>query len=139
MKLKDIANLTEYFANLSQQLNDDELSLIDFDELQQHLQQFSAKFVAVDGIAKEYAALRQDCQQRLTGMIKAIAAVDRKRDGYESALATISELPSLSAEDLLRKYRQVSARFRDCFPTSFAGLRTGNQTSINRSQVRDLK
>lgn len=139
MTLKDNTDITEYFAGLSRQLDDGDLSLIDFDELQQHLQRFSESTSAADEIAKEYALLRQDCQQRLAGMIKAIAAVDRKRDGYESALALVDELPSLSAGDLLRRYRQVSARFRDCFPASFAGLRTGFQTSLNRSQVRDLK
>jgi len=137
--LKDKTDITEYFANLSEQLQEDDLSLIDFDELQKHLKQFSTRREAIDEMAEEYAILHGDYQQRLAGMVKAIAAVDRKRDGYEGALTIIDELPSLSAGDLLRRYRQVSARFRDCFPTSFNGLRTGHQTSLSRSQVRDLK
>jgi hypothetical protein len=139
MKVKKKPDIYGYFADLSERLNEDEISLIDFDELQQKLRELSARQTASDRMAEEHALLRQDCEQRLAGMIKAIAAVDRSRDSYESALAMIEDLPSLSAGDLLRKYRQVAARFRDCFPTTFNGFPTGYHTTLNRSQVRDLK
>ncbi len=137
--MKENSDLHEYFARLSRQLNENDLSLVDFDVLQERLQQLSEESSVADNLADECAILRNDCQQRLTGMIKAIAAVDRKRDGYETALAAIEELSCLTAADLLKKYRQVAARFRDCFPTSFSALRTSAPMTLNRSQVRNLK
>jgi len=139
MKLKNQRSADGYFAGLDEQLTENNLSLIDFDELRRRLSQLASETETSEQVAEEYALLREDLQQRLAGMVKAIAAVDRQRDGYGTALAVIEELAALSASELLRQYRRVSARFRDCFPASFAGVRMTPSKSISKSQVSELK
>ena len=137
--MKEKIKFSDYAARLAQQLNENDLSMIDFDDLRLRLEQYTARSSADDEIAEEHALLREDCQRRLAGMIKAIAAVERKRDSLESALTLVEELPSLKAAKLLQRYRQVSARFRDCFPASFAGVGTAPINRLEPSQVRDMK
>lgn len=137
--MKESTDFNDYVADLTKRLDREDLSLIDFDELRLRVEQCTVNSTADNQVAAEHALLREDCQKRLAGMIKAIAAVERKRDSFESALAVIEELPSLGAAELLRRYRQVSARFRDCFPASFAGLPMTPVHSLDQSQLRDLK
>lgn len=137
--MKDKERAHEYLARFVTCLDDEDLSSLDFDELRRHLTELVTQSKTAGELAEEHALLREDCQQRMAGMIKAIAAADRRGDSYQGALAVIEELPSLSARDLLRKYRRVSARFRDCFPTTFNGYQTGSGNSLNRSQLGDLK
>jgi len=137
--VKDKERAHEYLARFIARLDDEDLSPIDFDELRKHLAELVTQSKTAGELAEEHALLREDCQQRMAGMIKAIAAADRRGESYQGALTIIEELPSLSARDLLRKYRRVSARFRDCFPTTFNGYQTGLGPSLNRSQLSDLR
>ena len=103
------------------------MARIDFDELRERLKLIGAQLAARDELAEGHALLRQDCEQRIAGMIKAIAAVDRKRDGWSEAIAQAEELPTLAPARLLETYRRVAARFRDCFPGSFGALSPGGR------------
>ena len=95
------------------------LPQIDFDELKVRLSTACDRLTAQEELAAEHALLRDDCERRIAGMTKAIAAVDRKRDRMEEALALVDELPAFDSAQLLQTYRRVAARFRDCFPGSF--------------------
>jgi hypothetical protein len=117
--LEKIKNDIDYLAEVVSLLDDAGLARIDFDELKERLTKLADRLVAQDRLAAEYALLRDDCQGRIAGMTKAIAAVDRKQDRMAEALALVDELPTLDSARLLQTYRQVTARFRDCFPGSF--------------------
>lgn len=110
----------KYLDQLIGQLGGDNMSVIDFDELMHRLTQLRQAPVhpdIADTAETELAMLKDDCEKRIGGMIKAMAALDRKGDSWEGALATVDELPSLDAAALLKVYRHTCARFRDCFPT----------------------
>ena len=81
-------------------------------------------------LVEQHARLRDDYEKRIGGMIKAVAAVDRKRDGWEEALALAEELPALSVEKLLKTYQRVAARIRDSFPGSFGINRTSGRGQV---------
>lgn len=67
----------------------------------------------------ELKILRDDYQNRIAGMVKAIAAVDRSRNKSNEAVQYLEALVELTAPELIEEYRRVSARFRSAFPTSF--------------------
>lgn len=112
-----------YLEDVARLIDDTTMAQLDFDELKMRLPDIGRKLSAVDELADEYALLRGDYEQRIAGMVKAIAAVDRKRDGWEEALGLVEQLPVLRSADLLATYRRIAARFRDCFPGSFGGQR----------------
>ncbi len=102
-------------TDLKTALRSDDLTRLDFDRLADWLDT-SARLQA------EHESLRHDYLSRITGMLKAIAAVDRTNDRHPAILATIESLPSMSTAELLTCYRHAAARFRDAFPTSFGFL-----------------
>lgn len=116
-------------------LNDTDLSLLDFDTLRDRLATLVNELEHADRMSTDHALLRADYEQRLAGMIKAIAAVDRKRGGVEDALATVDRLTHLTASELIAEYRRVSAAFRDSFPTTFHSRHTGSP-SASRGERR---
>ena len=112
-------NDIDYLSEVVKLIDEVTLPQIDFDELKARLSTVGRHLNVQDELATEYTLLRDDYERRLAGMTKAIAAVDRKRDRMEEALALIDDLPTLSSARLLQTYRRVTARFRDCFPGSF--------------------
>ncbi|MBU0985000.1 MAG: hypothetical protein KKA42_14095 [candidate division Zixibacteria bacterium] len=110
-------------ADIVAMFRDDSLSLLDLDFLESEWQNLVAEKDARAAAERELAVLRRDCEQRIAGMIKALAAVDRNRDRQEAALSYLATLRDFDAAALLAEYRRVSARFRDSFPASFAGQR----------------
>lgn len=112
-------NDIDYLAETVNLFDEANLAPIDFDQLKVRLSRLGDTLVAQDKLAAEYALLRDDCERRIAGMTKAIAAVDRKRDRMAEAVELVDELPSLDSARLLQTYRRVAARFRDCFPGSF--------------------
>lgn len=119
-----VAHMTEMLS----QLTEDNLSFIDFDRHRQWLEQMAADLPQMHRASEELAVLRGDYIERIAGMTKAIAAVERRRDLLERALAYVGKLPTMSVGDLVEQYRLTSARFRDAFPTSFGQLRPHRRT-----------
>jgi hypothetical protein len=117
--LENVKGEIAYLEGVVRLMDEAGMARIDFDELCERLQAISVELAALDKLVEGHALLRQDCEQRIAGMIKAIAAVDRKRDGWSEALVQVEELPTLAPARLLVTYRRVAARFRDCFPGSF--------------------
>ncbi len=113
---------SSYAKELVDSLAGDNVSLIDFDRLRGWLLETASTFDEIVKLKEEVELLRQDYIGRIAGMTKAIAAVNRNPDGWESALAYLETLPSLGAGELIEQYRKTSARFRDAFPTSFGLL-----------------
>jgi hypothetical protein len=125
--LENVKGEIAYLEGVVRLLDEAGMARIDFDELRARLMEIGAGLAALDERAEGHALLRQDCEQRIAGMIKAIAAVDRKHDGWSEALAQVEELPTLTPAKLLETYRRIAARFRDCFPGSFGALGPGGR------------
>jgi hypothetical protein len=117
--LENVKGEIAYLEGVVRLMDEAGMARIDFDELRERLLAIGVGLAALDTLSEGHALLRQDCELRIAGMIKAIAAVDRKRDGWNEAVAQVEELPTLAPAKLLEAYRRVAARFRDCFPGSF--------------------
>lgn len=117
--MENVKGEIAYLEGVVRLMDEAGMARIDFDELRERLQVIGVGLAALDTLAEDHTLLRQDCEQRIAGMIKAIAAVDRKRDGWSEAVTQVEELPTLAPAKLLETYRRVAARFRDCFPGSF--------------------
>lgn len=116
-------HICEYLASVSQALQDESVALIDFDELSRQLSVAKNLLRDAASNAKELAALRGDYIDRISGMAKAVAATENRREESEELLAVCSALESVPVAELLTHYRRVSAKFRDTFPASFGLLR----------------
>ncbi|MGH8015157.1 MAG: hypothetical protein ACREBV_03105, partial [Candidatus Zixiibacteriota bacterium] len=60
-----------------------------------------------------------DYINRIGGMVKAVAAVERSHDKAADAVIYLESLSSMSAAELIEQYRRTSAKFRSAFPSSF--------------------
>lgn len=114
-----------YIADLIDQLTAEKLSIIDFDKHRQWLSDLAAMLNAHEQQIDELQLLRDDYIDRISGMVKAIAAARSKEGRMEQAMDFLDELPSLSALELTKQYRRISAIFRDSFPISYGRFRTG--------------
>lgn len=117
--MEDHNKQNAHVNELADSLTDDKMSLIDFDRLKQYLAETAKTHNELREVRSDLGVLRCDYINRIGGMVKAIAAVNRHPDGWETALTYLENLPSLSAGELVEQYRKTAARFRDAFPTSF--------------------
>ncbi|MEW6050835.1 MAG: hypothetical protein AB1644_07220 [Candidatus Zixiibacteriota bacterium] len=131
--MMEISDHTAYIAELREALTEDRLSYIDFDQLRSWLEQLGPVLDRIMASDEELRLLRQDYQGRIAGMLKAIAAADRKQSGLQSVLREAETLADLTSAQLIECYRRTSARFRDCFPTSF-GLLIASATPTGREK-----
>lgn len=102
-----------------QLLDDERTEPLDFNDLKQTLDAAAAEVGIVTHLQSELQLLADDYRRRIAGMIKAIVAVDRRKDRCEQADDLIQSLTDCSAQTLIDCYRQVQARFKDYFPASF--------------------
>lgn len=127
-------NDSRYLEEVAGLFTKTSMAQIDFDELKVRLLSIRDTLSAREDLAAEHALLRDDYEQRIAGMVKAIAAVDRKRDCWEEALALVEELPTQPSAQLLATYRRVAAKFRDSFPGSF-GIQSFRKGSAGQSSA----
>jgi len=127
-----------FLEELTERIDDSSVSLLDFDEIRKRLVELKDVLTEHHDLTGQLATLRKDYEQRVAGMVKAIAAVDRKRDTWQEALALVEQLPSLTAELLLEQHRRISARFRDTFPASahLPGLRSYSPSGRRAATIR---
>jgi len=120
-------------------LASESISRIDFDQLGSWLTEQRTLKSKLSAMRDELDVLRTDYLQRISGMVKAIAVAQRKGNSLESAMELIESLDRLSVDDLVECYRRVSARFRDTFPTSFAGLTKRSWAGAAATHLNDYK
>lgn len=120
--MKTINPHQEYINQVTTRLTDDSMALIDFDELKQWLGEIAPLLSEGEQLASECATLHEDMVGRISGMMKAVAAVQRSESGLESIADYLEELPQMDASELVRQYRRTSARFREAFGASFKGV-----------------
>lgn len=112
------ATLAAFLASLDNERPD----IIDFDTLTESLRQLDTVLAAADDTAEQRERLADDYRARIAGMIKAIAAVNRRRDAFDIAALELEQLATLDTDALILYYQRTAARFRDAFPASFAYL-----------------
>lgn len=110
---------TPDYAALITQIQDTESGPLDLDAVVAALEHTARLQASTDELSSDFRILHDDYIARISGMLKAIAAVDRKRNRHAQALEAIERLEHLSADELIAQYRRVSAQFRDAFPTSW--------------------
>ncbi|MEA3296574.1 MAG: hypothetical protein U9R56_01775 [candidate division Zixibacteria bacterium] len=108
-----------YIDQLLDSLSEEKISRVDFDHWKAWLRDTAVVLEEVENLREDLEAMRQDYIGRISGMMKAVAAVERSDSLLESTLEYLQELPALSGRELVRFYRKASARFRDAFPGSF--------------------
>ncbi|MFZ5979425.1 MAG: hypothetical protein ACOYVF_02230 [Candidatus Zixiibacteriota bacterium] len=123
---KDNLEKTE-IVELLKSLDEKSMTLIDLDSVRNCLREMLEQTCQQETLADSAAILRDDYTARIAGMLKALAAADRKRDSWTQVLELVERLPAMTASELVACYHRVSARFRDNFPTSF------NWPTANRS------
>lgn len=114
--------MTKTINEIIRQLSDEDLHLIDFDEVKKYLLSLKSSLSQYEHCQNELGVLREDYQNRIAGMVKAIATVERQSDSSNEALVYLDKLVELSAAELIAEYRKTSARFRSAFPTTFGLL-----------------
>jgi hypothetical protein len=122
-------------ADLVASLSETGMPLIDFDQLKKWIDRQDRLTRQSEETQRDWLCLREDYCRRLAGMLKAMAAVDRRHNTGAEALELIDSLEKLTGEELVACYRRTTARFRDTFPTSFGN---GPVTSARSIQKKDL-
>lgn len=109
----------EYIIELTRNLTSDRLHLINFDQLKEWLLAASDSLEKVETVKADLVLLRSEFVNRIAGMVKAIAAVERSSSRVSKALTYLENLQELGAAELIEEYQKTSARFRSAFPTTF--------------------
>ncbi len=128
-----------YLAELLASLNERNMSGIDFDYLKKWLATTITKEEAYETLLAQLSVMKEDYQQRIAGMVKAMAAVDRNRDNRRQALELVDGLKDMTGKELVTCYRKTSARFRDMFPASFGLPTSGHKTKSGLKSWNDYK
>lgn len=131
--MKKISQHKTYVSELLELLSGEKIAMLDFDRLKQWLVETATMLTEAERQESELALLRHDYISRISGMAKAIAAVDRHKDSLQTVLAYVESLPSLTSSELVTQYKRMQAKFHDAFPTSFGALlnRTRMETGRN--------
>lgn len=137
--MKSDKSCHDYLGEIVKDLADENIPAIDFDVLIIRLGEAVTILRKQENINSELELLKSDFQGRIGGMIKAMAAVDHKKASFESALEAIEQLQGLDAKALIKSYRSNSAKFRDCFPTSFGSPIESGSGGFKLKDVMDYK
>lgn len=121
----------EKIEDALEMLDGNNLAALDLNQIKQTILLLKSSLAATDSDLEELNILRQDYIQRLSGMLKAIAALSRNKEETEEILTLIESFDQLPAAKLISIYRKVSAKFRNAFPTSFGII--NNYTPKNKS------
>ena len=79
---------------------------LDFDELKTCLVDLRRRLADLEDVGGELQVLRDDYQQRIAGMVKAIAAVDRRHDRTREATELVASLATMRAAELVACYHR---------------------------------
>ena len=117
------SNISEELNSYAELLKSEKTAIIDFDKLVSLLHESSALYSSFEKLSEQFNTLKEDIIFRISGMEKAVAAVNQKKTDVEELTALVKNIGNLDAEQLLRQYKKSQVRFRDAFPTSFGLLK----------------
>jgi len=97
----------------------------------------NSSFESAENVRSELTLLRADYINRISGMVKAVAAVERSLDKATEAVGYLEKLDELNAAELIEQYRRTSARFRGAFPSTFglAPFSAGRKGRLKNPEV----
>ncbi len=124
---------------LCQNLADEAVEKIDFDELIDILGAVRDNINQEQKTAKELEYLKEEYRNRIVGMVKAnLACRENERDA-ELAVKLSDDISGTSAEELVGMYGRVAARFRTNFPASFRYLTIPSPLAVSRNNWNEHK
>lgn len=112
----------EFLVRLKTAFDETSPEAIDMDSFLARLDELISIINHNEKISTELSQLREDYQNRITGMLKAMAVAKNNDDEMRLVLDEIEELEKMPASLLLAKYKKVQTRFRVSFPASFGQL-----------------
>ncbi|MCP4703137.1 MAG: hypothetical protein GY865_00885 [candidate division Zixibacteria bacterium] len=115
-KTKDTIDL------LCQNLSDEKLEQINFDELIEVLGAVKDNVNQEQETATELEYLKEEYRNRIIGMVKANLACRQNERDADLAVKLSDDISEISAEELVGMYGRTAARFRTNFPASFRYL-----------------
>lgn len=114
-------------------LRSEKVERIDFDQLINLLGQCEQLYNNYLKISAGEELLRNDVVLRISGMEKAVAAVQRNKNAVTDAVMVVDSLDTMSDEELLKQFSRSRAKFQDTFPTSFGVVRSNRKTEKDLS------
>lgn len=124
---------------LCQNLADEALEQIDFDQLIDILGAVRDSVNQEPETAKELEYLKEEYRNRIVGMVKANLACRINERDTDLAVKLSDDISGISAEELVRMYGKVAARFRTNFPASFRYLTMPSSQSAYRKNWKEHK
>ena len=109
----------EALDSMCKELAAESIETIDFDELIETLSTVKNKLDRQGLLERELGQLKDEYRNRIVGMLKANLACRESSGDRELAITLSSDLSDVTADDLMRIYNRVAARFRSNFPASF--------------------
>lgn len=128
--MEKIKKISEFLVQVKATLEQSNSEALDLDLLYEHLDPLITGLSEHEKISTELQQLRDDYQQRIAGMKKAIAVTKHNDDEMKLALTEIDNLRNLSVMDLIDCYKNTQTKFRVSFPASFG------QLALNRSKSK---
>ncbi|RKX20239.1 MAG: hypothetical protein DRP51_06040 [Candidatus Zixiibacteriota bacterium] len=125
---------------LCQNLADESIEKIDFDELINILGAVRENIDQEQKTVRELEYLKEEYRNRIIGMVKANLACRENERDTELAVRLSDDISGISAEELVGIYGRAAARFRANFPASFRYLaipspHTANQKNWNEHKI----
>jgi len=100
-------------------LHDESIELINFDQLNEILNQTAALAECNHKTSKELTILKDDYRKRIIGMLKAVLACREDVEISELAARLSDSDNDIHSSELMRLYSRTAASFRSRFPASF--------------------
>ena len=124
---------------LCQNLANETLEQIDFDELIDILGAVRERVNKEPQTAKELEYLKEEYRNRIVGMVKANLACRANERDTDLAVKLSDDISGISAEELVGMYSRTAARFRTNFPASFRYLTMPSSQSAYRNNWKEHK
>jgi hypothetical protein len=126
-------NSTDIIKDVCDNLINESLELIDFDQMQKVLTDFQNESAKYTEEKVELTFLKSEYCQRIVGMLKAITACRKDENNLELITSLSAEPNDFDATELVRIYNKTAVTFRSCFPASFKYIRFSNSASPGKN------
>ncbi len=124
---------------LYQNLSDEAIEKIDFDELIEILGAVRDNVNLEQKTVSEFEYLKKEYRNRILGMVKANLACRQNERDADLAVKLSDDISGISAEELVGMYRRVAARFRTNFPASFRYLTIPSSLTVSNKNWNEHK
>lgn len=123
--MKEVIIESGKLKKLAADILSESLSELNLDTLAEALSAAAAQLEETAQLRQDCRLLKEEYRTRILGMLKAIIACRPDDDSAILASHLSGDIEQFCAEQLIRQYHRVAARFRNCFPASFRYLNFG--------------